>query len=65
MTYKIRLSCCNCYHVTDYLVDRGIPHSEAEFECPNCGCRPNEANYQVDAIGMDYAKHEKMDERKE
>ena len=60
MDYPIKISCCNCYFVAEYVVDRGTLHSEASLECPNCGCRPNEGKYEVIAFAGD-SKHSKKE----
>jgi len=47
MSYKVRIECGNCYSRNDFEVERGIPHSDADLICPNCGCAPNSQNYIV------------------
>ena len=56
-TYMVEISCCNCYSVRKYEIDRGTPHSEATLNCPNCGCSPTDRDYTVLAVGGDYSKH--------
>ena len=56
MDYNIRLSCCNCYSVATYTIERGVPHNEAVLECANCGCSPVARDYTVIAAGGE-ARH--------
>ena len=46
-TYRIKISCCNCYAEREYDIERGVPHADADLVCPNCGCCPTELNYRV------------------
>lgn len=61
-TYRVEISCCNCYSVRKYDVDRGICHNEAGLICPNCGCCPTDRDYTVLAVGGDFAKHKLKEE---
>ena len=56
-TYRVQISCCNCYAVRHYDVDKGVPHNEATLICPNCQCCPTDRDYTVLAVGADYSKH--------
>lgn len=56
-TYRIQISCSNCYSVRFYDIDKGVPHSEAILICPCCQCSPTEREYTVVAVGADYSKH--------
>lgn len=56
-TYRVQISCCNCYSVRSYDIERGTPHSEATLICANCGCSPTDRDYTVMAMGGEYSKH--------
>ncbi len=62
MTYRIRIECGNCYSRNNYEVDRGMPHSDADLICPNCGCVATGQNYSV-IVGNNITHYTKIEDK--
>ena len=62
VTYRIKLSWGNCCAEREYDVERGVPHSDADLICPNCGCSPTANDYLIFSKKKLYGKSRQVED---